>query len=59
MTKRKAYSQGDLDEAVEKYLGGIQYNAECNAHPNVPERTITCLAKNRKDGIEAKRPDRR
>ena len=26
----------------------------CNAYPKVPERTISCLDKNKKEGIEAK-----
>jgi exonuclease VII small subunit len=45
MTKGKDYSQAELDAAVEKYLGGMKLNAVCNTYLNVPERTITCLAK--------------
>jgi hypothetical protein len=56
MRKKKVYSQEDLDEAVEKYLEGMRPRAVCTALPNVPERTITCLAKKKRDGIEAKRP---
>jgi hypothetical protein len=54
MPKEKTYSQEDLDEAVEKYLGGLKLRAVCKALPNVHERIIICLVKNKKDGIEAK-----
>jgi hypothetical protein len=54
--EEKVYSQEDLDEAVEKYLEGMKLRAVCKAFPNVPERTITCLAKKKRDGIEARRP---
>jgi hypothetical protein len=50
----KVYSQEDLDETVEKFLGGMKLRAVCNAFPNVPQRTIICLVKNKNDGIEAK-----
>jgi Tc5 transposase DNA-binding domain len=56
MPKKKVYSQEDLDEAVEKYLEGMKLRTVCKAFPNVPERTITRLAKKKRDGIEAKRP---
>jgi hypothetical protein len=55
MEKKKVYSQEDLDEAVETYLEGMKLRAVCKSFPNVSERTITCLAKNKRDGIEAKR----
>jgi hypothetical protein len=48
MPKKKVYSQEDLDEAVEKYLGDIKLRAVCKAFPNVPKRTISCLAKNKR-----------
>ena len=48
MTKGKVYSQDGLDEAVDKYLGGMKLRAVCKAYPNVPKRTITCLVKNKK-----------
>jgi hypothetical protein len=54
MPKEKVYSQEDLDEAVAKYLGGIKLRAVCKAFSNFLERAITCLAKNKKDEIEAK-----
>jgi hypothetical protein len=56
MLKKNVYSQEDLDDAVETYLGDIKLRAVCKAFPNVPKRTISCLVKNKKDGIEAKRP---
>jgi hypothetical protein len=56
MPKKKVYRQEDLNEAVEKYLEGMKLRNVCTALPNVPKRTITCLAKKKRDGIEAKRP---
>jgi Tc5 transposase DNA-binding domain len=56
MLKKELYTQEDLDDAVEKYLGDLKLRAVCKAFPNVPKRTISCLAQNKKDGIEAKRP---
>jgi hypothetical protein len=56
MPREKVYSQEDLDEAVEKYLEGMKLRAVCKALPNVPERTMTCLPKKKRDGIEAKSP---
>jgi hypothetical protein len=38
------------------YLGGMKLGAICKEYPNVPERTITLFAKNKRDGIKAKRP---
>ena len=54
MLKKKVYSQEDLDEAVEKYLGDIKLRAVCKAFPNVPKRTISCLAKNKKMEMKQK-----
>jgi hypothetical protein len=56
MLKKELYTQEDLDDVVEKYLGDLKLRAVCKAFPNVPNRTITCLKKNKKDEIEAKRP---
>jgi hypothetical protein len=50
MPKKKVY------EAVEKYLEGMKLRNVCKALPNAPERTTTCLAMKKRDGIEAKRP---
>jgi hypothetical protein len=57
MLKKTLYSQEELDEAVETYLGDIKLRVGYKAFPNVPKRTISCLAKNKKDGIEANRPE--
>jgi hypothetical protein len=34
----------------------MKLRAVCTALPHVPERTITCLAKKKRDRIETKRP---
>jgi hypothetical protein len=52
----KIMPEKKVNEAVEKYLEGMKLRNICKALPNAPERTTSCLAMKKRDGIETKRP---